>query len=158
MTTLVEHTPLFALRLRARFDGSEPSTWCDRPLPSRIGQSSQEGTLSVVKVGPGEWLVLERQKQVDVPAAGSGNDIAVFDEGGAWRLLRLEGDTARDLVAQFCPIDLQAMDETSGFATQLGGHPVIVFPRSGDVIEVLVRRSYTASLMALISDAILRTP
>ena len=160
MTKLAEHTPFAVLRLRGRETDRDPPAERDLPLPPDVGQAGHQGVRSVVKVGPGEWLVVQRNHESEPASSGFSGEVAAFDESGAWRLLSLEGSAARDVVAQFCPIDLQAMamDEASGIATQLSGHPVVVFPRSGEVIEILVRRSYAASLVALINDAIARSP
>ncbi len=160
MTKLAEHTLLAVLRLRGRETGDGPPAGIDLPLPPDVGQAGHQGARSVVKVEPGEWLVVQRNHESEPASSGFPGEVAAFDESGAWRLLSLEGSAARDVVAQFCPIDFQTtgMDEVCGFATQLSGHPVVVFPRSGALIEILVRRSYAASLVALINDAIVRSP
>ena len=99
-----------------------------------------------MRLGPAEWLVLDREP----------TDTATgqpFDESDAWRLIRLQD--AGDIVAQFCPINAGA--EGCAFATHLARHPAILMPRSAGEFEILVPRSYAVSLLALVSDAITRS-
>ena len=141
MTALSEIAPLSVHRLR----GGGPR---GEVLPSRIGEALHDGSRTAMRLGPAEWLVLDREPMD--PVTGQ-----PFDESDAWRLLRLQGKDAGDIVAQFCPIDAGA--EGCAFATHLAGHPAILMPRSSGEFEILVPRSYAASLLALLRDAVTRS-
>ena len=147
MTALSETAPLSVHRLLGAhvMDRIEPN------LPSRIGEAVHDGSRTAMMLGPAEWLVLD-QEPMD-PAAGQ--PFAVFDESDAWRLFLLQGEDAGDIVAQFSPIDAGA--EGTACATHLARHPAIVMPRSTGEIAILVPRSYAASLVALVRDAITRS-
>lgn len=147
MTALSEIAPLSV----HRFLGTSVMDRIESKLPSRIGEAVHDGSRTAMMLGPAEWLVLDREP-MDL---ATGQPFVVFDESDAWRLFLLQGEDAGDIVAQFCPID--AGDEGAVFATHLARHPAIVMPRSAGEIAILVPRSYAASLVALVGDAITRS-
>ena len=108
-------------------------------------------------LGPAEWLVLDQgTKGLTDLTIGPEQPFIVFDESDAWRLFRLKGEDAGDIVAQFCPVDVGAVEGTA-CATHLARHPAIVMPWPAGEIAILVPRSYATSLVALIRDAITRS-
>ena len=126
-------------------------------LPSRISEAVLDGSRTVMMLGPTEWLVLDKDPKGPTDLTiDPGQPFAVFDESDAWRLFRLLGEDAVEVVTQFCPIDVGAVEGTAS-ATHLARHPAIVMPRSTSEIEILVPRSYAASLINLMDDAITRS-
>ena len=160
MTTLSEIAPLSVHRLLATRRGNNVMEQIEPKLPSRISEALADGSRTVMMLGPAEWLVLDQEPKDPMDRTiGSKQPFLVLDESDAWRLLRLQGEDAVDIVSQFCPIDAGA---DSGFqrtacATHLARHPAIVMPRSAGEIAILVPRSYATSLFALVSDAITRS-
>ena len=155
MTVLSETTPLSVHRLLGTSRGNNV---VDEPkLPSRISEAVHDRTRTVMMLGPAEWLVLDQEpKGSNDLMIGQEQPFIVFDESDAWKLFRLKGEDAGDIVAQFCPIDVCAVEGTA-CATHLARHPAIVMPRSASEIAILVPRSYAASLVALVGDAITRS-
>ena len=152
MTALSEISSLSVHRLLGTRRGNNV---VDEPkLPSRIGETVHHRSRTVMMLGPAEWLVLDQGPidPVDLMIDPE-QPFIVLDESDAWRLFRLHGEDAGDIVAQFCPIDVCAAEGTA-CATHLARHPAIVMPRSASEIAILVQRSYAASLVALVGDAI----
>ena len=155
MTALSEIGPLSVHRLLGARQGS--NVVGEPKLPSRIGEAVLDGSRTVMMLGPTEWLVLEKDPKGPTDLAiDPGHPFAVLDESDAWRLFLLQGEGAGDIVAQFCPIDVGAAKGIAR-ATHLARHPVIMMPRSGGEIAILVPRSYAASLVALVRDPITRS-
>ena len=155
MTALSEIAPLSVHRLLGTRRGDSVM---DHPkLPSRIGEAVHEGSWTAMRLGPAEWLVLDQEsKDATDLTIDPGQPFVVFDESDGWRLFLLQGEGACHIVAQFCPIDVGAVERTA-CATHLARHPAIVMPRSISEIEILVPRSYAASLINLMNDAITRS-
>ncbi len=156
MTAFSEIAPLSVHRLL----GPGVMDRTETKLPSRISEAVQDGTRTMMMLGPEEWLVLDREPKGPMdPPTDFEQPFVVFDESDAWRLFRLQGEGAGDIVAQFCPIDVGAAAGLEGIAcaTHLARHPAIVMPRSAGEIAILAPRSYAASLVALIRDAITRS-
>ena len=153
MTALSETTPLSVHRLL----GTDVMNRMKAKLPSRISEAVHDESRTVMMLGPAEWLVLDQEPKG--PATGPEQPFVVFDESDAWRLFRLQGEDAGDIIAQFCPIDVGVDTRLEGTAcaTHLARHPAIVMPRSTGEIAILAPRSYAASLVALIRDAITRS-
>lgn len=153
MTAFSEIAPLSVQRLL----GTSVMDRMESKLPSRIGEAQHDGSRTVMMLGPAEWLVLDQEPKG--PATGFEQPFVVFDESDVWRLFRLQGEDAGDIIAQFCPIDVGADTgfEGTACATHLARHPAIVMPRSSGEIAILAPRSYAASLVALIRDAITRS-
>ncbi len=160
MTTLSEIAPLSVHRLLATRRGNNVMEQIEPKLPSRISEALADGSRTVMMLGPAEWLVLDQEPKDPMDRTiGSKQPFLVLDESDAWRLLRLQGEDAVDIVSQFCPIDAGADSgfKRSACATHLARHPAIVMPRSSGEIAILVPRSYATSLVALVSDAITRS-
>lgn len=160
MTTLSETAPLSVHRLLGTRRGNDVMSRIEPRLPSRISGALADGSRTVMMLGPAEWLVLDQEPKGPVDRMIEPEQpFLVFDESDAWRLFRLQGEDAADIVTQFCPIDAGADSgfKRSACATHLAKHPAIVMPRSAGEIAILVPRSYATSLFALVSDAITRS-
>ncbi len=160
MTALSEIAPLSVHRLLATRRGNSVMDQIEPKLPSRISEALADGSRTVVMLGPAEWLVLDQEPKGPMDRMiGPEQTFIVFDESDAWRLFRLQGEDAVDIVTQFCPIDADADSgfERTACATHLARHPAIVMPRSAGEIAILVPRSYATSLVALVRDAITRS-
>lgn len=157
MTTISEIAPLSVHRLLGARRGSDVTDRIEKKLPSRISETVHDRSRMAMMLGPAEWLVLDQEPKglTDLPI-GPGQPFIVFDESDAWRLFRLQGEDAGDIVAQFCPINVGAA-EGAACATHLARHPAIVMPRSAGQIAILVPRSYASSLVDLLRDAITRS-
>ena len=155
MTALTEIAPLSVHRLLGARRGNDVM---DEPkLPSRISEAVHDGSRTAMMLGPAEWLVLDQEPNGSSDLTiGPGHPFIIVVESDAWRLFRLHGEGAGEIITQFCPIDIGAVIGTAG-VTHIARHPAIVIPRSADEIATLVPRSYAASLVALIRDAITRS-
>ena len=155
MTALSETAPLSVHRVLGARRGN--NVMDESKLPSRISETVHDGSRTMMMLGPAEWLVLDQEPEGPLDSAtGPGQPFIVFDESDAWRLFRLQGEDAGEIVTQFCPIDVGAVEGTA-CATHLARHPAIVMPLSAGEIAILVPRSYAASLVALVGDAITRS-
>jgi heterotetrameric sarcosine oxidase gamma subunit len=76
-------------------------------------------------------------------------DAIVVDQSGAYRILRLAGPAARDILASGVFIDLDSAEFPIGAVAALRcGHiAIIMLNRGGDTFDILVPRSYAESFL-----------
>lgn len=119
-------------------------------LPTQPCTSAATAVCRVVWVGPDDWFVIGPKGQADaivsrLRAALSGQHHAVTDVSSGYTVLHLGGASARDVLAQGCPLDLHPRVFKPGASA--GSHffkASIWLWQTDDAatIEVLVRRSF----------------
>lgn len=135
-------------------------------LPTEAGTSARSGDISVLWLGPDEWLVVgppgaaERLTAQLRSAAGT-EHTSVVEVSAQRTTLALGGSRVRDLLALGCAVDVHARAFGVGDCTQtmLAHAPVVLLRRepAEDAAEpafwVLVRASFAAHLVDWIEDA-----
>jgi sarcosine oxidase, subunit gamma len=116
------------------------------------------GDLTVLWHGPGQWLVVRAPATTQLAeelAALFADDAAVVDLGHARTVLRLEGDGARDVLAQGTSIDLRPAQFAPGACalTALGKIGALLHAVAPDTIDVYVARSYAQALAEWLEHA-----
>lgn len=150
MITLQETTGFTAQRL-VGVATDKDSELAGMAWPDGVGMASHDIDRSILMLGPGTCLVLDRSGGPD--RVGAGVAKVTVEESGAWRLFMLEGEGTSDLIGQLSPANLHGTVDAC-IATHAGGHPVIILPRGADRFELLVVRSYAESLLALLAPAL----
>lgn len=122
-----------------------PFLW---PAPNRAVQT---GALMLASIAPDAALAIG-DPAPDWPSqarAAIGGDAIVVDQSGAYRILRLDGAAARDLLAAGIFIDLDADAFPAGAAAALRcGHIAIVLLRTAETsFDMLVPRSSAESFL-----------
>ena len=120
------------------------------PLPVRAGTTSGDDTLRVVWVGPDDWFVIGPGGQAgalvqQLRMAAAGFRGAVTDVSGGYTVLCLSGVSARDVLAQGCPLDLHPRVFPVGATAGSHFFKATVWLWKVDnepTYEVLVRRSF----------------
>lgn len=87
------------------------STALGVPLPVRACTSTANAAYKVVWAGPDDWFVIAPKTHSDaltsrLRAALAGMHHAVTDVSSGYTLLQMGGGSARDVLAQGCPLDL----------------------------------------------------
>lgn len=119
------------------------------PCPVRPGTSATANGCRVLRVTPRvAWLLAEPG---GAPAWTAGEDGVVVDLCSSRLRIRLRGPTG-GLLARLVAVDLSMLGADGFAATTLHGVPVIVLPH-GDGFDLLVPRTFSASLLAWIEDA-----
>ena len=131
-------------------------------LPTTASTHAVIGDVTVIWLGPDEWLVTTRSstgaefesRLRDVIAPHGG---AAIDVSGQRTTLRLRGSRARDVLAKGCSLDLHPRVFGSGSAAQtmLGqaGIVLLAVDGSGADYRILVRSSFARYLLAWLRDA-----
>jgi sarcosine oxidase subunit gamma len=130
------------------------------PLPTGPGTSSRSGELTVVWLGPDEWLVVgppgsEGDLEARLRAAIGAEHASVVDVSAQRTTLRVGGRHARDLLALGCALDLhpRSFGEGSCAQTMLARAQVVLVGRQAGAFWVLVRASFAAYLVDWLADA-----
>ncbi|MFD5257409.1 sarcosine oxidase subunit gamma [Streptomyces bobili] len=100
------------------------------PLPSRCGETTGSGPLTVFWLGPDEWLVLSRAEPSAVTAelneALGDAPGSVVDVSANRTALELSGPAARQVLEKGCPLDLHPRAFAPGQAVSTTVGPVAV--------------------------------
>ncbi|MGH8867656.1 MAG: sarcosine oxidase subunit gamma [Actinomycetes bacterium] len=132
------------------------------PLTLSPGTSTSAGDLTVVWLGPDEWLVLAPPGQAApleerVRAAAGGGHVAVVDVSAQRTTVLVSGTRARDVLAHGCAIDLHPREFGTGASasTLLARTQVVLVAHDVDVPAywLLVRSTFAAYLGDWLLDA-----
>ncbi len=126
------------------------------------GQSATAGPVTVLWLGPDEWLVVtDNGADALVGSLGhalKGLDVAVTDVSDARAVIRLVGTTARDVLAKGCTVDLHPRVFGPGQVVQstLAKADVILYQVTGDdlAFHIHVGRSFAEYLWWWLEDAV----
>ncbi|WP_433496334.1 sarcosine oxidase subunit gamma [Sphaerimonospora sp. CA-214678] len=140
------------------------------PLPAEPGGAVRSGDLTVLWLGPDEWLVVgpdegEDEGEARGPglcdllaeaAAGSAGDhVSVVDVSAQRTTLVVGGVSSRDLLAHGCSLDLHPRVFGPGRCAQtlLARAQVVLAARDADEFWVLCRASFAAYTAEWLLDA-----
>lgn len=124
---------------------------CGAPWPE-TNRLAEGDAMIVANIAPDAALAISPQENAqwsDNLRAQINTHAAVTDQSGAYRVLRLEGDAARELLASgiFIDFDPEGFPPGSSEAVRCGHIAVIVLHRADGAFEILVPRSYCASFL-----------
>jgi sarcosine oxidase subunit gamma len=141
---------------------SQASAILGLELPTTPSTYVSNDTLTVIWMGPEEWLVtagalsaatLEAQLRAAVGEHGG----AAIDVSAQRTTLRLSGPDAREVLAKGCSLDLHPAVFTKGTAAQttlgLAGVVLIALDDAGADYQILVRSSFARYLADWLIDA-----
>jgi sarcosine oxidase, subunit gamma len=128
-------------------------------LPTEPGTSARSGEVTVLWLGPDEWLVLappgaEDRLTGQLRSAAEAEVVSIVDVSAQRTTLALGGPRVRELLALGCSLDLHPRVFGVGDCAQtvLAHAPVILLRRDDDFL-VLVRASFAAHLAEWLLDA-----
>ena len=127
-------------------------------LPDRLLTAVSLGPRAALRLGPDEWLLLAEGLPAAplltaLEAARGGAAAALVDVTDRQIGLELEGPTALDLLAEGCPLDLEAFPVDGCSRTLFGKAEVVVWRRAAEWWRLEVARSFAPYLEALLTAA-----
>lgn len=134
----------------------------DVPFLAEPGTTVRSGELSVLGLGPDEWLVVgpdgTQRELMDRIGTATGNEhVSVVDVSAQRTTLLVAGARARDLLAHGCALDLhpQAFGTGTCAQTLLARTQVVLVARDADEPEfwLLCRSSFADYVAAWLLDA-----
>lgn len=128
-------------------------------LPPSPGGVADGSAWRVVAVGPDDWFLIGPADASEAMFAAlaqalAGLHAALTDVGSGYRVLRLTGPGAIDVLAQGCPLDLHP--RAFGEGRCAGSHffkASVWLWRAGDGFELLVRRSFRGYVELMLARA-----
>lgn len=128
-------------------------------LPTAGGTSATSGDVTVLWLGPDEWLVVgppgaEARLTASLRSATDGHHASVVDVSAQRTTVALAGPRVRELLALGCSLDLHPRVFGVGDCAQtmLAHAPVVVWRRESE-FWILVRASFAGHLAAWLADA-----
>ncbi|KAA9381308.1 sarcosine oxidase subunit gamma [Microbispora cellulosiformans] len=155
----------FLTHLNVRADPASPAaerigTALGVPLPVEPGVVIEGGGLSVLWLGPDEWLVVgpdgaARELRERIRGAAAGDHVSVVDVSAQRTTLVVAGERARDVLAHGCALDLHPREFGPGRCAQtLLARTGVVLVAREDGFWVLVRSSFAAYAAEWLLDAV----
>ncbi|MGW5264505.1 sarcosine oxidase subunit gamma [Microbispora sp. NPDC004025] len=129
------------------------------PLPMEPGTVVRGGDLSVLWLGPDEWLVLGPDGAAPelverLTEAAAGEHVSVVDVSAQRTTLVVAGERARDVLAHGCALDLHPRVFGPGRCAQTTlARAGVVLVAGEDGFRVLVRSSFAAYVAEWLLDA-----
>jgi len=125
------------------------------PLPVEPNTVARAGEVSVLWLGPDEWLVVGDCDESRLREAVGTEPASVVDVSAQRTTIRVAGTSSRDLLAHGCSLDLHPSRFPAGRCAQtmLAQAPVILLPLAADDYRVLVRASFAQYLADWLLDA-----
>jgi sarcosine oxidase subunit gamma len=162
----------FLAQLNLRLDPTSPAAEAvgkelDLALPTKAGTGARSGDVTVLWLGPDEWLVVgppgaEGKLEARLRSAVGNERASIVDVSAQRTTLLLRGPRIRDLLALGCALDLHPRSFGVGSCAQtmLAHAPVVLVGRepgegsgAGPAFWVLVRASFAAYLVDWLIDA-----
>jgi len=130
-------------------------------IPTTPNTATDNGDVSVLWLGPDEWLILDPLGREDslimeLRYKLAGKFVSIVDVSGGNTIVNLEGPRSRDLLAKGCPLDLHPRVFGPGRCAQtlVAKAGVIIRQLDGSQsYDLIVRRSYADYLALWIEDA-----
>jgi sarcosine oxidase subunit gamma len=130
-------------------------------LPVKAGSSSESNAVRVVWAGPDDWFIVGPKGQAEALSARlsealAGQHHAVTDVSSGYTVLHLSGASARDVLAQGCPLDLHPRVFSRGACAGSHFFKASVWLWQTDdtpVYELLVRRSFMGYVWLMLERA-----
>lgn len=107
--------------------------------------------VSVLDLGAGQWLAVSSEDTPEQLLSRLGqlvaNGVSILDASHAWLAVRVAGERCEDILAQGCPLDLDASVFPVGTAsrTTLAGLGTVI-RRLDDAFDLYVPRSFGVAL------------
>jgi len=116
------------------------------PLPAEPNTVADAGELSVLWLGPDEWLVVGDCDESRLRAAVGTEPASVVDVSAQRTTIRVAGASARDLLAHGCSLDLHPSQFPPGRCAQttLAHAPVILVRSTADAADASRRAAESA--------------
>lgn len=124
---------------------------CGAPWPE-ANHLTEGDAIILANIAPEAALAISAHEDAlwsDSLRARIDSQATVTDQSGAYRVLRLEGDAARTLLASgiFIDLDVAAFPPGAAAAVRCGHIAVILLHRADSTFEILAPRSYCASFL-----------
>jgi len=162
--TLSERPFRAAINIRGAVDRLEElESVIGLPLPVQPLQSVSGDRITVLSLGPDEWLLVvddadgtvAEQLVIALRTGLTGAGTAVTDVSDSYAVIGVEGVNVRDLLAKGCPLDLYPTKFHVGEAAQtlIGRADVILHQIDDKGFDLYVRRSFAEYLWLWLEDA-----
>lgn len=124
----------------------------------RPPKSSSAGDVSLLGLGPDEWLAICRpdQPQALLPNLRKrlqGVDAMAVDVSCAFATLRLTGARSFALLRKGCSAPIDRLSAGDCIRTRVGRHNILISCAEGPALDLHVARSYARSFRAWLTDA-----
>ena len=131
-------------------------------LPAAPWETIVAGDMRLVWLRPWRWQILVPRERVRTLAASFTEEIeaaVTADLTGAFACFRVVGETANEILARVCPLDLRSIETDRARGTSIAGIRILLIREQGttDSWLVLAPRSYAEHVGTALTEAA-RTP
>ncbi len=132
----------------------------DLLLPTEPCQSTAQGDITALWIGPDQWLITSpKDKTPDIvqklDEAMSGTASSITDISAARTVFRVAGPDALNVLAKGCPLDLHPSMAKPGYVagTVLAKITVLVHLKKADAVDLYLGRSFADYLWCWLEEA-----
>ena len=128
-------------------------TWCS--IASRIAAAFTDGPLSIMRLGPDNWLAVHDADAEFGVRIEQGHGVHGINLSSSRARLRIEGDAARDLFSVGSRLDLRSHTFPPGAFAQMpmGNATAVLHCRDADAFDVYIARSFAESWLVWLRHA-----
>jgi len=163
--SMLEKTPILKLNLRGKTDNKDFTNSVEKilgiMLPVEVGSIISKGHLSIITMGPNEWIIISNNKEnndyelenILFEAISKNNLGAVTNITDQFTIFSLAGSNALKVLSKSSPFNFDTLQNNFSAQTLLNNIDITIVKKDNENIELLVRRSFSSHLWSWLDDS-----
>ena len=160
-----EKTPVLKLNLRGKVNNKDFTSNVEKilglTLPAEVGNIVSKGHLSIITMGPNEWIIISNSKKnnnyhlenILFDAISKNNLGAVTNITDQFTIFSLVGSNALEVLSKSSPFDFDTLPNNFSAQTLLNNIDITIVKKDNENIDLLVRRSFSSHLWSWLNDS-----
>ena len=160
-----EKTPILKLNLRGKINNKDFTSNVVKILgvilPVEVGSIVSKGHLSIITMGPNEWMIISNNKEnndyelenILFEAISKNNLGAVTNITDQFTIFSLAGSNGLQVLSKSSPFNFDTLPNNFSAQTLLNNIDITIVKKDSENIDLLVRRSFSSHLWSWLNDS-----
>ena len=160
-----EKTPVLKLNLRGKINNKDFTSNVGKILgvilPVEVGSIVSKENLSIITMGPNEWIIISNSKENNnyqlestlFEAISKNNLGAVTNITDQFTIFSLVGSDALEVLSKSSPFNFDMLQNNFSAQTLLNNIDITIIKKDNENIDLLVRRSFSSHLWSWLNDS-----
>ena len=160
-----EKTPILKLNLRGKLNNKDFASNVGKVLgvilPVEVGSIVSKEHLSIITMGPNEWIIISNSKKnndhqlenVLFEAISKNNLGAITNVTDQFTIFSLKGTNSLEVLSKSSPFDFDTLPNNFSAQTLLNNIDITIVKKDKENIDLLVRRSFSSHLWSWLKDS-----
>ena len=160
-----EKTPILKLNLRGEINNKDFASSVGKILgvilPAEVGSIVSKGHLSIITMGPNEWIIISNNKEnneyqlenILFETISKNNLGAITNITDQFTIFSLVGANALEVLSKSSPFDFDRLPNNFSAQTLLNNIDITIVKKDNENIDLLVRRSFSNHLWSWLNDS-----